>query len=68
MSICCYTGIYDFIELESKKKKSVEGRDVWGGRSKGEERKEAVSSEDRNSALIFVSNVSPSTYGPGCGL
>lgn len=33
----------------------MEGRDVWGIKKE----QEVVSSEDRNSALIFVSNVRP---------
>lgn len=60
MSICCYSGIYDFIELGQK----VCGWSPRSGRGEGD--RFAFGGEDggKKSGLIFVSNAFPSTYGP----
>lgn len=68
MSICCYTGIYDFIELGPK----VCGGSTClrAGEEKGEKKflkKELFSPRKGESWLIFVSDVFPCTYGPSFG-
>lgn len=71
MSICCYGGIYDFIELGRKVcgGSRCSGREErWRRKKKKKKRKWPVWSEDGKSGLIFVSNVFPSTYGPCFGL
>lgn len=71
MSICCYAGIYDFIELGQKVCGGLRCLGVGGEVKKEKKNKKSklqVWSEDGKSGLIFVSNVFPSTYGPCFGL
>lgn len=58
MSICRYSGIYDFIELGQK----VCGGSPGSGRGEGD--RFALGGGKKKSGLIFVSNAFPSTYGP----
>lgn len=72
MSICCYGGIYDFIELGQRvcggSRCSGAGGEVKKEEKKKRKKKGRFRAEDGKSGLIFVSNVFPSTYGPCFGL